>query len=110
MTATSRSGLDSAIAMAARSPAAPPPTRSTSWAAATAPSLTPELLVAEDLAVVVHDHPVDAAVVELLLALPTAARELEVLGHEALLVLGHEGLAVPHLSARRASSLEATDG
>src|SRR3954452_241212 len=96
------------MAIAARSPAAPPPTSSTSCAAAIS-SLTPELLVGQDPAVMVGDHPVDAAVVELLLADPTSAREPQVLCDETLLVLGHERLTVPARPTWREPCLERAD-
>ena len=84
----------------------PPPTRSTSWSATTASSLTPELLVDQDLAVVVHDLPVDAAVVELLAVALAAAGVGHVLGDEPLQVLGRSPLAVVQVPARRERCVE----
>src|SRR5215213_3413403 len=89
ITATSRPGLVSAIAIAARSPAPPPPISSTSWAATNAPSLTAELLLDEHLAAVVHHHVVNAAVMELLASAPAAALEAHLLGDQTEPVLDH---------------------
>src|SRR6478609_1254052 len=92
-TATSSRGFVSAMAMAARSPAPPPPTIRTSCAACTTPSLTAQLLVGQHLATVVDDHAVDAAVVELLPGAPAPAGVAQVLGDQTRVVLGQELLA-----------------
>src|SRR5690349_6449832 len=98
------------MAMAARSPAAPPPTISTSCAARTTPSLTPPLLVGEHLPVVVHDEAVAAAVVELLPAAAAAAGVAHVLGDEALVVLRHVLLTPVPVTARSEAGLEDGSG
>src|SRR5688572_33496233 len=95
--------------MAARRPAAPPPTRSTSCVPAVGGSLTPELLVHQHLAVMVHDHVVDAAVVELLAVALASAVEAQVLRHEAVHVLAHELLARVLLAAGRDPVFEGSD-
>src|SRR5215218_8840760 len=105
MTATSSSGLVSEIAIAARSPAAPPPISSTSCDAIGS-SLTSQLLVDQNPAAVVHHPKVDAAVVELLLRAPAAAGEPHVLGGEPLQVLGVEALTVMGVTARSELRLE----
>ena len=94
------------MAMAARSPAPPPPTRSTSWSATTASSLTPEFLVDQHPAAVVHDLPVDAAVVELLAVALASAGVRHVLGDEPLQVLGRRSLTVVQTLARRERGVE----
>src|SRR5688572_4039244 len=96
--------------MAARSPARPPPTIRMSWAATTAPSFTPELLVEDHSAVVVDDLVVDAAVVELLVVRLAPAREAQVSCRQALQVLGDELVAVLHAAARRGPRLEPSRG
>src|SRR5215217_9450790 len=88
------------MAMAARRPAPPPPTIRTSCAARMTLSLTSPLLVRQHLAVVVDDHAVDAAVVELLPGAAAAAGVAEVLGDQTLVVLGHVPLAAVRASAR----------
>src|SRR3954468_14878923 len=88
------------MAMAARSPAAPPPTIRTSCPARMTPSLTAQLLVRQHLAVVVDDHAVTAAVVELFPGAAAAARVAEVLGHETLVVLGDVLLTAVRASTR----------
>jgi hypothetical protein len=69
-------------------------------------SLTPELLVEEHLAAVVHHHVVHAAVVELLAMGLAAARELEVLGDQPLQVLGQDPFAAAPVTARRGDRVE----
>src|SRR5688500_10186203 len=96
--------------MAARSPARPPPTISTSWAATTAPSLTAQLLVDEDPASVVDDKTVDAPVVELLAMGLAPAREAQVSRRQTLQVLGDVLLAVLHPAAGRGPRLEPARG
>src|SRR3990170_2598104 len=98
------------MAIAARRPAPPPPTRSTSWSATTGSSLTPELLVHQHSTAVVHDLPVDAAVVVLLAMALAAAGEQHVLGDQPLQVLGRRPLAVVRMFARREQGVEARDG
>src|SRR5687767_9297288 len=98
------------MAIAARRPAPPPPTISTSWAARTSPSLTSELLVEQDPPVVVHDQVVDAPVVELLAVALAAAGEGDVLRDEALQVLGDGPLAVVQAPARCEGRGKAADG
>src|SRR3954468_5789114 len=88
------------MAMAARRPAAPPPTIRTSCAARMTLSLTPPLLVRQHLSVVVDDHAVDAAVVELLAGARAAAGVAQVLGDQTLVVLGEVLLAAVPVSAR----------
>src|SRR3954468_4820834 len=88
------------MAMAARSPAAPPPTIRTSCPARMTPSLTAQLLVRQHLAIVVDDHAVTAAVVELFPGAAAAAGVGGVLGHEALVIFRHELLAAMRVSAR----------
>src|SRR3954467_12689419 len=99
-TATSSPGLVSAMAMAARSPAPPPPTIRTSCAARRTLSLTPPLLVRQHLSVVVDDHAVAATVVELFPGAAAPAGVAEVLGHQTLVVLGQVPLAAVSVSAR----------
>src|ERR1044072_4050640 len=96
--------------MAERSPAPPPPTRSTSWVATIASSLTPQLLVHEDFPVMVDDHVVDAPVVALLPVGLAAARVPDIAGHQALLVLGADLLTVARLPAGRPPGLEGGGG
>src|SRR5688572_3256224 len=96
--------------MAARSPARPPPTMSTSWAATTAPSLTAELLVEDHSAVVVDDLVVDAAVVELLVVRLAPTREAQISCRQTLQVLGDVLVAVLHPAARRGPRLEPSRG
>src|SRR6185503_5237608 len=110
ITATSSRGFVSAIAIAARSPAPPPPIRITSCAATNSPSLTAELLFHEDLAAVVHHHVVHAAVVELLAAAPAAAGVAHLLGGQPQVVLGHGPCPALALPARRERRLEGRDG
>src|SRR5688500_4206538 len=110
ITATSRRGSVSAMAMAARRPAPPPPTIRTSCAARTTPSLTSELLVRQHLSAVVDDHVVDAAVVELFPGAPAAAGVAQVLGDQTLVVLGHVLLAAVRASARCEPWLESGGG
>src|SRR4051794_19824654 len=98
------------MAMAARSPAAPPPTIRTSCEARTTPSLTSPLLVGQHLPVVVHHEAVAAAVVELLPAAAAATGVAQVLGDEALVVLGHVLLAAVPMTARREAWLEDGSG
>src|SRR6476661_9735773 len=100
-TATSSRGSVSAMAMAARNPAPPPPTIRTSCAARMTRSLTSPLLVRQHLSAVVDDQAVDAAVVELLLAAAAAAGEAQVLGDQTRTVLGQELLTAVCASARR---------
>jgi hypothetical protein len=69
-------------------------------------SLTPQLLVHEHFAVVVHDLPVDAAVVVLLAVALATAVVRHVLGDQALLILGGRPLTVVQVSARRDRSVE----
>src|SRR3569833_1035731 len=88
------------MAIAARSPAAPPPTIRMSCAAPGTPSLTSPLLVRQDLPVVMDDEAVTAAVVELLPAGAAAAGVAQVLGDQTLVVLGHVLLAPVRMSAR----------
>src|SRR3954467_9410028 len=99
-TATSSPGLVSAMAMAARSPAPPPPTIRTSCAARMTLSLTSPLLVRKHLSAVVDDHAVNAAVVELLPAAAAAAGEAQVLRDQTRTVLCQELLAAVCASAR----------
>src|SRR5688572_30190795 len=94
------------MAMAARRPAPPPPTIRTSCAA----SLTPQLLVRQHLSVVVDDHAVAAAVVELFPGGPAPAGVAHVLGDQALVVLGREPLAAARASARCEPWLESGGG
>src|SRR3954454_24415067 len=94
------------MAMAARRPAPPPPTIRTSCAARTTLSLTPQLLVRQHLPVVVDDHAVAAAVVELFPGAPAPAGVPQVLGDQALVVLGHVLLAAVPVSARCQPRLE----
>src|SRR4051812_23951946 len=108
MTATSSSGLVSEIAIAARSPAAPPPIRSTSCDAIGS-SLTSQLLVDQNSAAVVHHPEMDAAVVELLLGAPAATAEPHVLGDEPLQVLGVAALTVVRAAAGSEPRLEPAD-
>jgi exodeoxyribonuclease-3 len=75
----------------------------------TGPSLTSQFLVHQDLAVVVHRHPVEAAVVELLVGAPAPAGERDLLGDQTLLVLVHDLLPVMRLAARREGRFEASD-
>jgi hypothetical protein len=89
------------MAIAARRPAPPPPTRRTSWSASTESSLTPDLLVDEHMAAMVHDLVVDAAVVELLAVALATAGVGHVLSDESLLVLGREPLPAVQDPARR---------
>src|SRR5688572_32078392 len=98
------------MAIAARRPAAPPPTIRTSWAARMTPSLTAPLLVRQHLAVVMDDHAVDAAVVELLAGAPASAGVAHVLGDQSLVVLGQEPLAAVPVSAGRERRLESGSG
>src|SRR4051812_44052295 len=98
------------MAMAARRPAPPPPTISTSCAARTTLSLTPPLLVRQHLPVVVDDHPVAAAVVELLPGGPAPAGVAEVLGYQTLVVLGQVLLTAVPVSARCEPRLESGGG
>src|SRR4051794_16788232 len=100
-TATSSPGLVSAMAMAARSPAPPPPTIRTSCAARMTLSLTSPLLVRQHLSVVVDDHAVAAPVVELFPAAAAPAGVPQVLGDQTLVVLGQVLLAAVPASARR---------
>src|SRR3954449_9029753 len=100
ITATLSRGLVSAMAMAARRPAPPPPTIRTSCAARTTLSLTAPLLVRQHLPVVVDDHAVAAAVVELFPGDPAPAGVAEVLGYQTLVVLGQVLLAAVSVSAR----------
>src|SRR3712207_5916894 len=95
------------MAMAARSPAAPPPTIRTSCAAA---SLTSPLLVRQHLSAVVDVHVVEAAVVELLAGAAAPAGVAQLLGDQTLVVLGHELLAAVPVSARRQPRLESGSG
>src|SRR5688572_7006699 len=88
------------MAMAARRPAPPPPTIRTSCAARMTLSLTSPLLVRQHLPVVVDDHPVAAAVVELFPAAPAPAGVAQILGDQTLMVLGHVPLAAVPVSAR----------
>src|SRR5262245_6960466 len=97
------------MAMAARSPAPPPPTISTSCEAANSPSLTAELLVDEHLSLVVYDHQVHAPVVELLLGAAAAAGVVHALGDEALQVLDHGTFASVALPAGCERILETSD-
>src|SRR3954467_11624586 len=87
------------MAMAARRPAPPPPTISTSCAAAMTSSLTAQLLVHQHMSVVVDDHAVDAAVVELFSGGPAAAGVAQILGGQTRVVLGHELLTAVPVSA-----------
>src|SRR5690349_2565518 len=96
--------------MAARNPAAPPPTIRTSCAARTTPSLTAPLLVGQHPAAVVDDHVVDAAVVELLPARAAAAGVAQVLRDQALVVLGHVPLAAAGVPAGCEAWLENGSG
>src|SRR4051794_12985980 len=98
------------MAMAARRPAPPPPTIRTSCAARTTLSLTSPLLVRQHLPVVVDDHAVAAAVVELLPGGPAPAGVTEVLGHQALVVLGQVLLTTVPVSARCEPRLESGGG
>src|SRR5680860_1024091 len=98
------------MAIAARRPAPPPPTISTSWAARMRPSLTSELLVDEHFSFVVHDYVVKAAVVELLLGAPASTGEQQLFGDQPLLVLGHVLLPVGLASTGCESCLEAAGG
>src|SRR3954469_14919805 len=100
MTATSSRGLVSAMAIAARRPAAPPPTIRTSCAARMTLSLTSPLLVRQHLSVVVDDHAVATSVVELFPAAAAPAGVPQFLGDQALVVLGHVLLAAVSASAR----------
>src|SRR3954464_82740 len=88
------------MAMAARRPAPPPPTIRTSCAARTTLSLTAPLLVRQHLPVVVDDHAVAAAVVELFPGGPAPAGVAEVPGYQTLVVLGQVLLAAMSVSAR----------
>src|SRR5688500_14787322 len=106
ITATSSRGSVSAMAMAARRPAPPPPTIRTSCAT----SFTSPLLVRQHPSVVVDDHSVVAAVVELLVGAPAPAGELQVLGDQTCVVLGHELLAAVPVSARGEPWLESGGG
>src|SRR3954471_12204991 len=99
-TATSSRGLASAMAMAARKPAPPPPTIRTSCAARMTLSLTSPLLVRQHPPVVMDDHAVAAAVVELFPAAPAPAGVLQFLGDQTLVVLGQVLLAAVPVSAR----------
>jgi hypothetical protein len=94
------------MAMAARRPAPPPPTISTSWSATTASSLTPEFLVDQHPAAVVHDLPVNAAVVELLAMALASAGERHVLGDQPLQVFCRRSLTVVQTLARRERGVE----
>src|SRR4051812_374308 len=89
------------MAMAARSPAPPPPTIRTSCAARMTLSLTSPLLVRQHLSVVVDDHAVAAPVVELFPAAAAPAGVPQVLGDQTLVVLGQVLLAAVPASARR---------
>src|SRR4051812_37939012 len=110
MTATSSRGSVSAMPMAARRPAAPPPTISTSWEARMTPSLTAPLLVREHLSVVVDDQAMDAAVVELFPGAPAPAGVPHVLGDQPRVVLGQEPLAAVRVSAGCAFCLKGGGG
>src|SRR3954468_1565969 len=88
------------MAMAARRPAPPPPTIRTSCAARMTLSLTAPLLVRQHLPVVVDDHAMAAAVVELFPGAPAPAGVPQVLGHQTLVVLGQVLLAAVPVSAR----------
>src|SRR5688500_2853108 len=94
------------MAMAARKPAPPPPTTRTSCAARTTLSLTPPLLVRQHLPVVVDDHAMAAAVVELFPGAPAPAGVAQILGDQTLTVLGHVLLAAVPVSARCEPRLE----
>src|SRR5690348_4083996 len=106
MTATSSWGVVSAMAMAARRPAAPPPTIRTSCPARMTPSLTPPLLVRQHFYAVVDDHAVDAAVVELCPAAPAPAGVALFLADQPLLVLAQEPLAAVRVPTRREPRFE----
>src|SRR6476661_8423264 len=110
MTATSSRGSASAMAMAARRPAPPPPTIRTSCAALLPPSLTAPLLVGQHRSVVVDDHAVAAAVVELFPAALAPAGVAQVLGDQTLVVLGQEPLATMPVSAGGEPRLESGGG
>jgi hypothetical protein len=79
---------------------------STSWSATTESSLTPEFLVDQHPAAVVHDLPVNAAVVELLAVALASAGERHVLGDEPLQVFGRRPLTVMQSLARRERRVE----
>src|SRR4051794_20646812 len=98
------------MAMAARRPAPPPPTIRTSCAARPTLSLTAPLLVRQHLPVVVDDHAVAAAVVELFPGCPAPAGVPQVLGDQALVVLGQVLLTAVRVSARCALRLESGGG
>src|SRR3954464_13309110 len=88
------------MAMAARRPAAPPPTVRPWCAARMPPSLPAPLLVGEHVPVVVDHKTVAAAVVELFPAASAPAGELEFLGDQPLMVLGQELVATVPVPAR----------
>src|SRR4051812_30970995 len=88
------------MAMAARRPAPPPPTIKTSCAARMTPSLTAPLLVLQHPSVVMDNHVVDAAVVELFPGAPASAGVPQVLREQPLMVLGQILLAAVRVSAR----------
>src|SRR4051812_1273263 len=98
------------MAMAARRPAAPPPTIRTSCAARMTPSLTAPLLVGEHVPVVVDHKTVAAAVVELFPAASAPAGELEFLGDQPLMVLGQELVAAVPVPARGEPRLKSGSG
>jgi len=79
---------------------------STSWSATTASSLTPEFLVNQHPAAVVHDLSVNAAVVELLAMALASAGERHVLGDEPLPVFGRGSITVVEMPARRERRVE----
>jgi len=72
----------------------------------TSSSLTPELLVHQHPAPVVHHHVVEAAVVELLAVHVAAAGEDHVLGDQSLEVLGQGPFAAALATARRGDRVE----
>src|SRR3954467_673852 len=98
------------MAMAARRPAPPPPAIRPSCAARTPLSLAAPLLVRQHLPVVVDDHAVAAAVVELFPGGPAPAGVPQVLGDQALVVLGQVLLTAVRVSARCPLRLESGGG
>src|SRR5205823_9178652 len=107
--ATLSRGSASATAMAARSPAAPPPTMTTSWIALIGSYRVPRLLFPEDLAflaAVLDRGGRDAAVVVLVAGAPAAALVVADPHGEALAVGVAVTLAAHGLTARRGFGVE----
>src|SRR5687767_5631627 len=97
------------MAMAARNPAPPPPTSTTSKVGSKRPpkhgapdfSLRPEQLLRQDPAVVVHDAARDAAVVVLVAGAHAATRVIDFLGEQGLIVPVLEVVGIDDAAAGR---------